>query len=308
MPSLAPLAWPRAGERQAELKAQYLLRLHALDLLDEVLRDAGAHALVVKGAALAPLYPKPWAREMSDVDLLIRPSDLRRVREALTRYGFLMSQVAERPLTETALEVAVMTPSAVAPVLVELHLGLDKVVVRRLSMEGLFARATAFSTYRSLLAPALEDQVLLIILHLASDEFRHVTGLVDLELLLSQLPDVEKLVRRAREWRATTACYVAFRTLDALLPGVVPADLLRALAPTVPRALAVATCFEVGAWPVARSPMQLGWRWIAKQTLLRDDTARWLFGVGAYGARRLLERSRQAMRGPSRVSRSEPER
>lgn len=290
VPTLSSRAWPDLATRRAELKAQYVLRLDALDRLEGVLEEAQATALVVKGAALASLYPRPWDRPMADVDLLVRPSELAPIRAVLERRGFTSLSPPDRPYTEAALEVQVTTPSSVAPLLVEMHLGLDKVFVRRVDLEGLFARARPLEGRTRLLGPSLEDHVLLVALHLAADEFRHLPGFVDLEILLGSGVNLDAVVRRAHEWRAETPCYVALRTLDVLAPGRVPPTLLGELAPSVARALLVSMVFDVGSFPVARAPSELGWRWLARQTVLRDDTGDWVLGVASYGARRLLDR------------------
>lgn len=294
MPSLAARAWPASLGDTAELKALYLLRCHALEQFSEVLTSAKASALLVKGAALASThYPLPWARPMGDIDVLVKRSELQKLRAGLSRAGWSMASTSERPLTEECLEIAVQSPGAYGSVLLEMHLGLDKVVVRRTDVSQLFSRATGLANLPGLYVPDAVDQLLLVVLHLASDEFRHLTGFVDLEVLLSAGVDLEVVVARARHWRATTPLYIALKTLEALRPGLVPPAALERLEPSAIHSALLSTSFDIGSWPVARSATELGWKWITRQTLLRDDTAHWLVGLGSYGARRVLERTRQ---------------
>lgn len=57
------------------------------------LRETGASALVLKGLALAhAFYPHPGLRPMSDVDLLIPPSDSERARAALEALGWRIAE------------------------------------------------------------------------------------------------------------------------------------------------------------------------------------------------------------------------
>lgn len=291
MPSLASRAWPEGQYNLGHLKARYAMRGHALQQFSEVLQKEGASALLVKGAALADtLYPVPWARAMADIDVIVKRADIMRVRAALGRAGWDVSAIPGRPLTEACLEMAARSPKARGSVLLELHLGLDKVVLRPVDITALFSRAEPVQHFPGVFTPSREDHVVLIALHLAADEFRHLPGFVDLELLFSSRLDLHAVIDRARSWRATTALYVALRTLDTLRPALVPPDLINELAPSRAQAALLSTTFDVGAWPVARAPTELGWKWIASQTPLRDDTLRWILGLGTYAARRAVER------------------
>lgn len=78
---------PRASYRS--LATNYYLRRKALTDLFEAMAAAGiARLLLIKGAALAPLYPSPALRDMEDVDLVVEASDLPRAAEALRAQGW----------------------------------------------------------------------------------------------------------------------------------------------------------------------------------------------------------------------------
>ena len=297
MPTLADWAWPDLERRAAELKAQYLIRCHALEQISAALSTARLDVLVVKGASLAEtLYPTPWSRPMEDIDLIVRPGKLQAVRRALTGAMFVDRPLVERPLTEASLEVAVMSPKGPGSVLVELHEGLDKVAPRRIDLSGLFRRAKMLASYEGLLAPDPFDHLFLVVLHLAGDEFRHATGFVDLEVILSSGVDQQRLVAEARSWSAKTAAWVALRVLDRMKPGIVVREVLERLEPDRLRRQAIATSFDPDAWPVARRGHTGGMDWAARQTLLRDDSSNWLAGLAIYGGRRVLERARLRLR------------
>ena len=64
-------------------------RMQALDQILATFEAAGIQALVLKGAALCHLvYPDPGLRPMSDLDLLVPASDLRRAQRLLAGLGF----------------------------------------------------------------------------------------------------------------------------------------------------------------------------------------------------------------------------
>ena len=85
---------PQATKR--ELQGLYLRHRQLNRVRMRVLRDvlaafdaAGIRALVLKGAALAHLvYPEPGLRPMSDLDLLVPESELRRAQSLLVKLGF----------------------------------------------------------------------------------------------------------------------------------------------------------------------------------------------------------------------------
>jgi hypothetical protein len=85
---------PPAAKRK--LQGLYLRHHHANQVRTGVLRDilsayaaAGVPALVLKGAALShTVYPEPGLRPMSDLDILVRATDLRRAQSLLAGLGF----------------------------------------------------------------------------------------------------------------------------------------------------------------------------------------------------------------------------
>jgi hypothetical protein len=79
-----------------DLQGLYLRYRHANQVRARALAEilaafeaAGIRALVLKGAALAHLlYPEPGVRPMSDVDLLVKRTDVHRAQELLSGLGF----------------------------------------------------------------------------------------------------------------------------------------------------------------------------------------------------------------------------
>lgn len=289
-PTLAAWAWPQRGAASAD-KAVLLAREHVLDLVSEALRTAGLSALLVKGAGLAHLYPSPWLRPMSDIDLLLRERDLGPVVDALGVAGFAVEHDSARSRTARLLEVAARPPPTAMQLLLELHISMDKVVLRPIDVDAIFDRAAPVASRPSLRIPSLEDHVLLVVLHLAADEFRHATGMVDLEVLVKAGADLDVVVARSRAAGASTASYVAFAALHHLVPGLVPSSILRSMRPSSAHEALLRTRFELGQWPVAKHAGKLGAPWIIGQWLLRDDVTEFGFGLARYASERLVERS-----------------
>ena len=292
-PKLAAWAWPHRADSGAD-KAIFVARGHVLELVSAALAPANLQALLAKGVGLAHLYPSPWLRPMADIDLLVRTRDLDAVTAALAAAGFSVERDLERPRTGSLLEVAVRPPTNAMQLLLELHVAMDKAVLRPVHIDGVFARSAAHDALPQLRIPTLEDHVLLVALHLAADEYRHAAGFADLEVLITAGADLEIVVARAKQARASAALYVAFATLEHLLPGFVPPETLAALRPGSAHEALLRTTFDIGAWPVAKRPTKLGAQWLLGQWLLQDDATPFAVGLASYLGKRVLERMAQA--------------
>ena len=273
------------------VRARYLLRSYVLERISAQLAEQGSEALLVKGAALAlTVYPMPWLREMTDVDLIVKTERKDQIMTILEQMGFTRHFVPGRLSYGAFGEVVFTLPVANQPVMVEVHTRLDKLVGRPVDYQGIFRRATAAPGLPGLLVPAPEDHVLLIVLHAAASEFDHTVAFVDLELLFRSGVDAELLVKRARRWRLRTALFVALMTLRSLGASSVPERLVEELEAWPLRRRALALYYNLGGFPVARRPLRLGWPWIIRQAPLRDDLTRWCSGVIGYAGRRSVEK------------------
>lgn len=274
---------------RAGAQAAYLLRVHALKKLDAALGALTGAVLVVKGAALAMThYEQPWERAMDDIDFVVRPGMRDRVLAALRAHGFVEDPRGRRPLThdffgETALTLACGALS----VPFELHTTLDKLVARPVDHEAIFLRAAPAPGLPRLLLPGDEDHVLLLALHAAGHDFRHAPACADLELLFARGLDEGALLLRARRWRLETALFVMLSLLREGGSINVPDRLLRAIEPSGLRRAVVRRYRAHIADPSAT--LRLGWPWVARQTVLRDDLAAWARGVVEYAGVRAVE-------------------
>ncbi len=282
-------------------RADCVLRSHLLDGLAESLRKASLRVLVVKGGGLAAtVYPQPWLREMGDIDLIVAPGEEERVVEALRASGYEQHHWPGRPLSSAQIGerlLQIKLGETLYPV--EVHRRLDKLVGRPIDYQDVFARARSSKELpENILVPCPEDHFLLVVLHQATAELRHPIGWIDLELLLRGGLDLSVVLKRARRWRLSTALYLCLVTLQALQAPSVPAALISKLRPGLIRSRLLDSCFRVGAYPAALGAPQLGWRWVLRQTPLRDDTGRWLAGLAKYGVKRALERAGVGARQP----------
>lgn len=286
-----PAAWVD-DERAA--RASFVLRGHALEAIDRALVDCAVPPLLVKGGSLAlTVYPKPWQREMCDLDLLIHKSEREAALAALVQAGAVrLPDPPGRRFSLAALgEAQLLFELGPADVLVEVHTGLDKVVPRPIPYRSVARRSDPIADLENVRCPNAEDHALLVVLHAATSGFDHPRGLIDLELLLRLGLDADILVRRARAWRLQTALHLALRALHGLGSSSVQSEIIERLAPSVARRRLVEAFYEPGAFPTARRTLEPGLPWLLAQGPLRDDLGAWLLGVGRYAARRAVERS-----------------
>jgi hypothetical protein len=276
----------------------YLAFEHALGAASAALGRAGVEALLVKGAALArTVYPQPWWREMSDIDLVALPGQRGSVVAALEGAGFERYDNPRRPWTAPSFGEELLTIGiAGAHFVVEVHDTLDKLVERTIPLAEVRARARALDAFPALFVPAPDDHVLLVVQHLAASCYAHPVAFLDLDLLFRQGLDGATIEARACRWHLQTPTYVALSVLRSLGSTSVPASLIEALRPPRWRRLMVRAFYELDAYPVARATFSLGWPWIAAQTVLRDDFGRWGRGLARYAVLRAGERASAALR------------
>jgi len=282
-----------------EARAAHTAREHVIERIDEALRRASSTALLVKGGGLArTVYPRPWFRDMCDIDIMARVRDVPAIVAALVAAGLEhLGRFAGRPWTLSAFgeQLLVMRIGGV-PFLVEVHRSLDKLVERVVPWDEVWERARAAPGLSALQVPALEDHALFVIQHLAASDFSHPHGWLDLELLLRAGADPASIVERATAWRLQTPTYVALATLLELGSQSLSRSMVEAARPGPLRSWLLTPFYAVGAYPLARKDAAMGLPWIVRQTALRDDVARWVTGVSRYavvrGAERLLGAAR----------------
>jgi hypothetical protein len=133
---LAPLLYThlkRAGiqppaETRRQLQALYLrhrranqIRTDELRRILTALQATGIRAIVLKGAALSHIiYPEPALRPMSDLDLLVSPSDAQGAQATLGRLGFRAALPASQAFLHRHLTIATAEVQGL-PVQVEIH-------------------------------------------------------------------------------------------------------------------------------------------------------------------------------------------
>lgn len=94
LPQCDDPVWKGWDSRVNQLLAQSIVQLQTRDNLIHTLTQAGIDVLPVKGCWLKELYPDLGDRQMSDLDMLIRPEDASTAERLLLAQGFRKEEVS----------------------------------------------------------------------------------------------------------------------------------------------------------------------------------------------------------------------
>lgn len=269
-------------------RAAYVVRRHVLERVAAALGPSAVSPLLVKGAGLAEtVYREPWRRAMSDIDVVVRPEALATTLAALEAAGIEVLPVPEdrrRSFALFAERIALVRTGPLCSTL-ELHTQLDKVVPHPIDWTGVWARAGRVSSLPApFLVPCKEDHALLVVLHLALSDFDHPPAWEDLAALFRAGLDERAVVERARAWGLVVPLALALARFAELHPELESASLRAELRVAPWRHKLARQLF------VQRGPRVLGLRWLARQSLLRDDPLRWFGGIVRFARLRGADR------------------
>jgi len=172
-----------------------------------LLRSAGVEPLLVKGWAVARLYPERGLRPCGDIDLCVRPEQ------------YEVAAAALAPAAET--------------VVVDLHKGLPQ--LHRPSLDDVYERSQLVSLGDvQVRVLGTEDHLRYICIHMLQHGAYRAQWLCDIAVVLESLPedfDWEYLLRgnrRPADWVASTVC-LAHQLLGARLDSIPAAERTRHL-------------------------------------------------------------------------------
>jgi hypothetical protein len=189
-----------ADEMRA-LAQSYQINLHkALLLSRELIRivdsitEIGADVLAYKGLALAEAHYGDIAlRQTGDIDLLIQPQDLPRIRNAVADLGCKPHEVFEAPLEREYLKSGYECAfdGTAGRNLLELQWAIQpRFYAIDFDMEGIFTRAVTVSVAgQSMRTPSPEDLLLVLSAHAAKHVWARLAWLCDIAQLM-KLPSI----------------------------------------------------------------------------------------------------------------------
>jgi len=239
-------------EQKSPLEQRYQTNLHkALFLSCELIRIVdrlsalGIEAMPYKGLALAEtIYGDIALRQSGDIDLLIRPQDLPRIRDAVGELGYTphmaLSEAEERAYLKSGYEYAF--DGAAGPNLLEVQWAIQpRFYAIDFDMAGLFQRAVTVRVAGHLMrTPSSEDLLLALSAHAAKHVWGRLVWLCDMARIMnlsvlnwSWIGSQAKTLGMVRILRVTML--LANQLLGAAIPGAAQESL-----PEDPGAVALA--------------------------------------------------------------------
>jgi hypothetical protein len=231
-----------------ELRREYLagVRLYNIQeketrILAELLAGVGVEVILLKGGDIRHrLYDDPACRPMSDLDVLISPADLEKVRTVLKGEGYTLKPWDLEPqpgfISRFDNDIAFATPSQNLDI--DFHWGLHEVgSYYRLPYATLRARATVRDQQGyAVLVLTPEHLLMHLCLHTFDElETAGILKILDLDLALRRLPlDWALFLADAATFHLQGPLSRIFREMEKLRPQAVPAGVMERLAAYTP--------------------------------------------------------------------------
>jgi hypothetical protein len=235
--ALAVLEDAVPAEETRRLKQSYQTNLHkALLLSREQIRivgsltERGIEVMPYKGLALAEvLYGDIALRQSGDIDLLIRPQDLPRVRDAVRELGYRpqldFSEAEERAYLKSGYECAF--DGEAGPNLLELQWAIQpRFYAVDFDMDGLFKRAVTIPVAgHPMKTPSPADLLLVLSVHAAKHVWGRLVWLCDIAQLMRRPElDWEWIGAQARRLGVERIVRVTMLLANRLLGVEIPAE------------------------------------------------------------------------------------
>jgi hypothetical protein len=204
----------------------------------DALAQQGMIPIVLKGFGLAArIYPDPFIRATSDVDLLANREDFSRAQSAMEELGFrrMAEATGEKPGLDRhhpghgGHHVTYLSAEGA----LELHWRPASAFSAPLSVDDAFTHCVdAHLEGRAVRYLRLEDEIVLLASHASKHLLGRLEWLYDLKLLLLKVtPDWELVVDLAQRTGLGAPVHFALQAARRALNAVVPAHVLSALRP-----------------------------------------------------------------------------
>jgi hypothetical protein len=282
--------------RESQSTAARAIRVHSLLLRSlDALAAVGVVPVLLKGTALAlRLYPEPFLRATTDVDLLVATGEVEAASRALEGLG--LARASERPGhdVEHSHHLEFQGPAG----LVELHFRALVGYGQALEADAMLAHAEeAQLEGRRVRYLRAEDELVYLALHASNHLLQRLSWLLDLKLLVLAHPGLRwpLVVEVARATELPHLAWYALEAAHRLLGAPVPAEVLAQLSPPRLQRLLASRFFSEQRL-LATALVERKAEWAAAKLLLAPR----LGPMSRYGLWRLREAVRAQLPGGHR--------
>ena len=218
---------PLQQDHQLNLRKALLLSRELLRIVEH-LSALGIEAVPYKGLALAEvIYGDIALRQSGDIDLLIRPQDFHRVRDAVREIGFTphspLSAAQERAYLKSGYECSF--DGAAGPNLLEVQWAIQpKFYAIDFNLAGIFERAVTVNVAgQPMKTPSPEDLLLVLSAHAAKHIWGRLIWLCDLARIM-RLPNLnwQWIAQQAQELGILRILSVTVTLANRMLKAEIP--------------------------------------------------------------------------------------
>ncbi len=212
---------------QTNLHKALFLSRELIRIVDR-LSGLGIEVMPYKGVALAEvIYGDIAMRQAGDIDLLIRPQDLQRARDAVREFGYTphlsLPEAEERAYLKSGYECAF--DGAAGLNLLEVQWAIQpRFYAIDFDMDGLFHRSVTVSVAgRAMKTPSPSDLLLILSVHAAKHVWGRLIWLCDIARLMN-LPDLNwnGIAAQARDLGIVRILRVTMLAANRLLGATIP--------------------------------------------------------------------------------------
>ncbi|NTV09127.1 MAG: nucleotidyltransferase family protein [Chlorobium limicola] len=215
---------------------QNLRRYHLVSGIIKAASLAAIPLIPLKGIYLAQrIYENIALREMSDVDLLVRPKHLNIFGEILIENGFFPLHTEKEPFLKTGHHLRYSHDQS--GLVVEVHWDLmDPEDTITVDIDALWDRSRPMNEeLPSIRELSAEDLLLYLSVHLANHTFcmglRGIYDLAETLKIFGNRIDWDALLALSRRWKASRALYINLRMLNEILAIALPMGTVERLKP-----------------------------------------------------------------------------
>jgi hypothetical protein len=195
----------------------------------QLLASRGIDALPYKGPILAQcIYGSLASRQMKDVDILVRPRDVKAVVASLATRGYERVTSALPGARHLGLEHQCVLTRFEDDVIIELHWSVvPRALAPAVTLEDLWPNRLHTSILgRALPSPSHEDTLVVLCIHGAKHQWARLEWVCGVaELIRSKPVDWHKVQDRAKHWHArrmlSTGLLLAAELLEAPVPDAI---------------------------------------------------------------------------------------
>ena len=235
--TLGPGAGGEVADTLRRLRRSAALLQLSRDDLVRCLRACGVEPVILKGAAVMDtLYDEPVERDLDDLDILVRPSDVERAAAALTESGYGLDPALPSPEAYRRHHFHLPLQHRGRP-MVEVHWALSRPFSPfQLSAERVLEAAIVAPrpTGLSMRVPRPEHLILHVVLQNLQESFSRLGRLVDIDRITASCPglDWDTLTRAARDGDLGPAVSFSLQMTKRLFGSPIPDAVIRDLRPS----------------------------------------------------------------------------